>query len=731
MGECVKEWRTDCEVRIMPKRRKALAAWRFGHGLSIKARTLNRNSKANLGPGVEFSGQRSVLKDLRSLKSNGCVQIMYKRRKGLAAWRFQHGYRHPFSKEFISKKYHKAQESPIHDGMVSSLAKEKSPSPMRSPSTPDTGAVGRQTPRRYPSRVRVSAECSFSSGLSTDSGPSSDAHYSMIDDNSQVEMEESQFASGKVEKELEKKRRIEKDAHPEVGVHKKVIARVNVKESLQEFQRIYRKLLEEEESGFKENGQMLLRKSRLPDLVAFKLFRERTDGQNDIKRYFGNVPGVHIGDVFHLRVELCVVGLHRQHRLGVDYVRQHEKPLAVSVVSYGNYADANDNFDVLVYPGSVVATNGNLALKSSMESKTPVRVIHGFIKYQSEKFRETKTKKLATYIYGGLYLVEKCWNEKGSDHQDIYMFQLRRIPGQPKLDIGEILKSKRSETFSGLYIEDISQGKEKIPISVVNAVDDERPMPFKYITRTMYPLKHLPTPARGCDCSDGCMDSDKCACAINNGGEIPFNHRGAIVEAKPLVYECGPSCKCPPTCHNRVSQHGIKFQLQIFKTRSMGWGVRSLNFIPSGSFVCEYVGELLEDEEAQKRTNDEYLFAVGNNYYDESLWEGLSTSIPSLQKGPSCKGDEVGFAVDASMYGNIGRFFNHSCTPNLYAQNLLYDHDNKSMPHIMFFASEDIPALEELTYHYNYTIDQVYDSNGNIKKKDCYCGSAECTGRLY
>ncbi|GAY62177.1 hypothetical protein CUMW_215710 [Citrus unshiu] len=27
--------------------------------------------------------------------------------------------------------------------------------------------------------------------------------------------------------------------------------------------------------------------------------------------------------------------------------------------------------------------------------------------------------------------------------------------------------------------------------------------------------------------------------------------------------------------------------------------------------------------------------------------------------------------------------------------------------------------------------DQVYDSSGNIKKKSCFCGSSESTGRLY
>ncbi|GAY62176.1 hypothetical protein CUMW_215700 [Citrus unshiu] len=74
------------------------------------------------------------------------------------------------------------------------------------------------------------------------------------------------------------------------------------------------------------------------------------------------------------------------------------------------------------------------------------------------------------------------------------------------------------------------------------------------------------------------------------------------------------------SCYNRVSQQGIKVQLEIIKTEARGWGVTSLNSIPSGSFICEYAGELLEEKEAKRRTsNDEYLFDVGNNYNDGSL----------------------------------------------------------------------------------------------------------------
>ncbi|CAH2061453.1 unnamed protein product [Thlaspi arvense] len=222
-------------------------------------------------------------------------------------------------------------------------------------------------------------------------------------------------------------------------------------------------------------------------------------------------------------------------------------------------------------------------------------------------------------------------------------------------------------------------------------------------------------------------------CVAKNGGEIPYNYDGNIVYPKSLIYECGPLCKCPPACYLRVTQRGIRFKLEIFKTESRDWGVRSLSSIPSGSFICEYVGELLEDKEAERRTgNDEYLFDIGNKY-DNTLAEGMSKLMPGLEKEKEEEdgGETTGFTVDAAKKGNIGRFINHSCSPNLYAQNVLYDHEDKRIPHVMLFAMDNIPPLQELTYHYNYMIDQVRDVNGNIKKKICYCGSSECTGRLY
>lgn len=524
------------------------------------------------------------------------------------------------------------------------------------------------------------------------------------------------------------------------GDNEEVVVRHKVKRALRLFQLICRKFLQGEESRSKRFGKI----NRI-DLQAASILKDNGEWVNSGEPIIGLVPGVEIGDEFHFRVELSIVGLHRPFQGGIDSTKKNGVLLATSIVASGGYQDDMDSSDVLIYSGSGGTSavggdkqlgdqkleRGNLALKNSIDTQTPVRVIHGFKEKGSDP-HDAKGKLISTFTYDGLYQVESYWQEVGSHGFNVFKFQLRRMTGQPELARKELRRSANLKIREGVCVKDISQGKEKIPIAVINTIDNDQPLSFKYITKSIYPSWYAKTPPKGCDCTDGCSDSEKCACAVKNGGEIPFNFNGAIVQAKPLIYECGPSCKCSQLCHNRVSQRGIRMQLEIFKTRGRGWGVRSLKSITSGSFICEYVGELLQDGEAEQRTNDEYLFDIGHNYDDRSLWEDLPNLIPGLQSSSECDTVEsVGFTIDAAEYGNVGRFINHSCSPNLYAQNVLYDHDDKRMPHIMFFAVDNIPPLQELTYHYNYTIDQVRDSEGNVKQKACYCGSLECCGRLY
>lgn len=58
------------------------------------------------------------------------------------------------------------------------------------------------------------------------------------------------------------------------------------------------------------------------------------------------------------------------------------------------------------------------------------------------------------------------------------------------------------------------------------------------------------------------------------------------------IYECNKRCKCcSQMCTNRLVQHGLQVRVQLFKTQNKGWGIRCLDDVAKGSFVCIYAGE--------------------------------------------------------------------------------------------------------------------------------------------
>ncbi|PIA62402.1 hypothetical protein AQUCO_00200419v1 [Aquilegia coerulea] len=511
-----------------------------------------------------------------------------------------------------------------------------------------------------------------------------------------------------------------------------------VKKTLSMYQTICRILLRDEEGKSKDGTRI-----RRIDYASWKIMKDNNRLIDTGYKRLGNVPGVEVGDEYHYRVELCLIGLHHQTQGGIDYMDRGDKILATSIVASGGYDDKMDGSNILIYTGQggepgrgKKATDqelkrGNLALKNSMEEGTPVRVIRGFKETKGQSWSEARMNMAAALVYDGLYLVKDYWKERGCHGNYVFKYKLERIEGQPELAMKELKKFSKASAREGVCMYDVSQGAENMRISAVNTIDNERPPRFQYKARMEYPQRYNPAPAQGCECINGCSSFSKCPCTEKNGGKIPFNHNGALVEVNSLIYECGRSCKCPHTsCYNRVSQHGIKLPLEVFKTKNKGWGVRCLSSIPSGTFICEYTGVLLQDIEAEKRTGaDEYMFDIRDKYNDHSVLNDLSYILAKLRPSSVCATVENGgFTIDAAKCGNVGRFINHSCSPNLCAQNVLYDHHDKRMPHIMFFAATNIPPLQELTYRYNYKVGQVFDSDGNIRKKNCYCGSLECNG---
>uniref|UniRef100_H3AIS5 SET domain and mariner transposase fusion gene n=2 Tax=Latimeria chalumnae TaxID=7897 RepID=H3AIS5_LATCH len=186
------------------------------------------------------------------------------------------------------------------------------------------------------------------------------------------------------------------------------------------------------------------------------------------------------------------------------------------------------------------------------------------------------------------------------------------------------------------------------------------------------------------------------------------------------VFECNIMCKCSEDCKNRVVQRGLEFKLQVFKTTKKGWGLCTLDFIPKGRFVCEYAGEVIGFTEACRRMQSQqssdmnYIIAVREHLNNGHVMETF---------------------VDPAHRGNIGRFLNHSCQPNLFMVPVRV---HSLVPKLALFAARDIVPKEELSFDYSGRFNNLLEEKThegrldreNEMRKACYCGAALCTGFL-
>ncbi|KAJ8679786.1 hypothetical protein QAD02_015573 [Eretmocerus hayati] len=252
---------------------------------------------------------------------------------------------------------------------------------------------------------------------------------------------------------------------------------------------------------------------------------------------------------------------------------------------------------------------------------------------------------------------------------------------------------------------DISRGKEGNPIQCVNGVDyEDKPTDFVYVTENCYTSRinvdRTITSLQSCRCEDTCS-SEKCLCG-NISLRCWYDEEGRLnpdfnYADPPMLFECNPACDCNRiTCNNRVVQHGLTQRFQLFRTPEKGWGLKTLRPIPKGTYVCEYVGEIISDLEADLREDDSYLFDLDNR-------------------------DGETYCIDARRYGNIARFINHSCSPNLLPVRVFIDHQDLRFPRIAFFANRDIDVDEELGFDYGEKFWIV-----KCKSFTCTCGAENC-----
>ncbi|KAM4795004.1 histone-lysine N-methyltransferase SETDB2-like [Rhinophrynus dorsalis] len=158
---------------------------------------------------------------------------------------------------------------------------------------------------------------------------------------------------------------------------------------------------------------------------------------------------------------------------------------------------------------------------------------------------------------------------------------------------------------------DISKDVESVPVSFCNEIDGTRPSSFIYRKCSWpngYSISNFTDIfIKCCTCTDGCLDISKCAClqltakvkkgcesSTTNNNTPGYSHKRLKKPVPTGLYECNVSCTCDrKLCQNRVVQHGIQVRLQVFKTKRKGWGVRCLDDIDKGTFVCTYAGRIL------------------------------------------------------------------------------------------------------------------------------------------
>ncbi|XP_010531200.1 PREDICTED: histone-lysine N-methyltransferase SUVR5 isoform X2 [Tarenaya hassleriana] len=296
--------------------------------------------------------------------------------------------------------------------------------------------------------------------------------------------------------------------------------------------------------------------------------------------------------------------------------------------------------------------------------------------------------------------------------------------------------SKRRPRKATVLCNDISFGQESV--NVACAVDDDddgrmnekRPWEsFTYITKPMLNQSmnlENENLQLGCSCRSSACSPETCdhVYLFDNDfedakdirgrsmrGRLPYDDRGRIIleEGYP-VYECNDQCGCSRTCRNRVLQNGIRIKLEIFRTEKKGWGVRACEPILHGTFICEYVGEVIDLQEANKRESRYGKEGCG-------YMRNINANINDIGRLIEVEEDYV---IDATKYGNVSRFINHSCSPNLVTHQVLVESMESPLSHIGLYANADIAEGEELTWDYGQKLSLSEQGH------PCHCGASNC-----
>ena len=152
------------------------------------------------------------------------------------------------------------------------------------------------------------------------------------------------------------------------------------------------------------------------------------------------------------------------------------------------------------------------------------------------------------------------------------------------------------------------------------------------------------------------LDNQVCDCDPN--AESPCGADSECIN-RLLLTECQPSlCKAKDKCGNQRFQRRNYPKVDVLRTRDKGWGLFTKNPVRKGTFMIEYVGELITMAEFHRRVDE------GMRKYGEEMHFYYMMMDSSRM-------------IDAGPKGNIARFMNHSCDPNCETQKWTVNGDTR------------------------------------------------------
>lgn len=229
-------------------------------------------------------------------------------------------------------------------------------------------------------------------------------------------------------------------------------------------------------------------------------------------------------------------------------------------------------------------------------------------------------------------------------------------------------------------------------------VDHEKvPSTFKRLTRNDYvgdARKLLPR----------VQAPPACACVPGGPGYMGDAAVGCSNKActtRSILFECDPgNCGAKETCANRrfQKQEYAPFKVSVASNPKLGFAAKATAAIAKGTLVGEYQGEVVTEEEYERRKM---------SYHGERHFYFMNL--------------EPGLYIDASRKAQMTRFINHSCDPSARTEKWIV----RGEPRIGIFAIRDIAKGEEITFDY-----QSSRNGSHLKSVRCLCGTAKCRGFL-